>query len=231
MFPIRDAHRSSTIPIVNYTIIVINILIFFLQIMVPNPGLFVRLYGFTPANFALMDSASVMTIFSSMFLHGGFLHIALNLWFLHIFGDNVEDRLGHIRYALFYLASGTAAVFAQYAVFPGSQIPLIGASGAIAGVTGAYFVIFRQSYIHTAVLTMFGGLRMVKMPAWIFLGYWFVLQVFSGVGSIVTLQYNQGGVAFFAHIGGFVFGYLAAKSFYNPKKKSIFNLESSPFLN
>jgi membrane associated rhomboid family serine protease len=192
-----------------------------LQIMSPDPDLFVRTYGFISENFMKSVPGSVFTIFSSMWLHGGILHVVSNLWFLHIFGDNVEDRLGHIRYLGFYIVAGVAALLVQYLFNPTSAVPLIGASGAIAGVTGAYFVIFKHSEILALVPTFFGIWQRVKLPAWFFLGYWFVLQVFSGVGSFASMSADGGGVAFFAHIGGFVFGYLVALLFYKPRPVEI----------
>lgn len=210
MFPIRDTHASKGFPIVNYLIIIGNILIFILQMVSPDPDAFIRAYGF------VSSPGLDFTIFSSMWLHAGILHIASNLWFLHIFGDNVEDRLGHIRYAVFYVAAGVAALLVQYSFYPTSTVPLIGASGAIAGVTGAYFVIFKHSEILALVPTFFGIWQKVRLPAWFFLGYWFVLQIFSGIGAITTVSADGGGIAFFAHIGGFIFGYIVALLFYRP---------------
>jgi len=152
-----------------------------------------------------------------MWMHGGFLHIIFNLWFLHIFGDNVEDRIGHIRYFLFYVITGIFAVAAQYLIDPTSPIPLIGASGAIAGVTGGYLHLFKDARIVALVPSFFGLMHRVVLPSWIFLGYWFALQVISGVGSFASIEVNGGGVAFFAHIGGFVAGYVLAV-FVSPKK-------------
>ncbi|MBI4225738.1 rhomboid family intramembrane serine protease [Candidatus Roizmanbacteria bacterium] len=211
MFPIRDSTPRSRFPIVNYLIIAITIYVFFIQISSPDFEAFVFQYGFVPARFNLLDLSSYRYILYSIFLHGGLFHIASNLWFLHIFGDNVEDRIGHFWYAIFYILAGVAAVFAQLGFNLGSSIPMIGASGAISGVAGAYFVFFRHSKVETLVPTFFGFYDIIELPVWFFLGYWFVIQVFSGVGSLVTYDIQQGGVAFFAHIGGFVFGYLLAK--------------------
>ena len=130
---------------------------------------------------------------------------------MHIFGDNVEDRLGHLNYLIFYILAGVAAVFAQYFFNLGSNIPMIGASGAISGVTGAYFVLFPRGRIKAIVPVFFGFYDIIILPAWFFLGYWFIIQIFSGVGSLVTFDINQGGVAWFAHIGGFLFGYIIGK--------------------
>ncbi|MBI4008847.1 rhomboid family intramembrane serine protease [Candidatus Roizmanbacteria bacterium] len=211
MFPIRDSTPRQSFPFVNYLIIAITIYAFFIQITSPDFDAFVFQYGFVPSRFKALDLESYRYILYSIFLHGGLFHIASNLWFLHIFGDNVEDRLGHIIYPIFYILAGVIAVFVQLAFNLGSSIPMIGASGAISGVAGAYFVLFRDSKIKSLVPTLFGFYDIIELPAWFFLGYWFVIQVFSGVGSLVTFDLQQGGVAFFAHIGGFVFGYLVAK--------------------
>ena len=141
------------------------------------------------------------------------MHIFSNLWFLHIFGDNVEDRMGHLNYLLFYILSGITAVFSQYFFSLGSNIPMIGASGAISGVAGAYFVFYPQGKIKALVPTFFGFYDIVVLPAWFFLGYWFLIQLLSGFGSLVTFDINQGGVAWFAHIGGFLFGYITGRRF------------------
>ncbi|OGK23217.1 hypothetical protein A3C24_00990 [Candidatus Roizmanbacteria bacterium RIFCSPHIGHO2_02_FULL_37_24] len=210
MFPIRDTRSSSSIPFINYAIIFINIFVFILYIGSVDIESFIRTFGFTPADFNAFNPFSYLPIFTSMWMHGGILHLVLNMWFLHIFGDNVEDRVGHFRYLIFYILAGTAAVFSQYIFNTQSIVPIIGASGAISGITGMYIVYFPHSRIQALVPSLFGFWHMIKLPSWFFLGYWFVIQVFSGVGSLATIQYNEGGVAFFAHIGGFVFGYLIA---------------------
>jgi len=212
MFPIRDLTPRRSFPIVNYLIIAITIYVFFIQISSPDFEAFVFQYGFVPARFNFFDLSSYRYILYSIFLHGGLIHIASNLWFLHIFGDNVEDRMGHFWYPIFYILAGVVAVFAQLLFNQGSSIPMIGASGAISGVSGAYFALFKHSKIKSLVPTFFGFYDIIELPAWFFLGYWFVIQLFSGVGSLVAYDINQGGVAFFAHIGGFVFGYLIAKN-------------------
>lgn len=211
MFPIKDSTPRRSFPIVNYLIIGFTIFVFFLQISAPSFEAFVFQFGFVPSRFDFLDLSSYKYILYSIFLHGGIFHIGSNLWFLHIFGDNVEDRMGHLKYLIFYILAGTVAVFAQLFFNFGSNIPMIGASGAISGVTGAYFVLFRHSKIESLVPTFFGFYNIVELPAWFFLGYWFVIQLFSGVGSLVAYDINQGGVAFFAHIGGFIFGYLTSK--------------------
>lgn len=144
-------------------------------------------------------------------MHGGFFHIISNMWFLHIFGDNLEDRFGHFKYLLFYLVGGFAATMVQYFISSESIIPMIGASGAVAAVAGAYFVFFKQHTVKTLVV-IFLFWDVIELPASFVLGYWFITQVFAGVGSLAAYDLNQGGIAFFAHIGGFIFGWLAAKS-------------------
>lgn len=223
MIPLYDTNTRKSFPFINYLIIGVNIFVFVLQLMAVNVDAFITTYAFIPARFSFINPATFMQIFTSMWLHGGFLHIISNMWFLHIFGDNVEDRLGHFRYIFFYVTSGIAAVAAQYIISPASSIPLIGASGAIAGVTGAYFLLFRRSRVVALVPSFFGFWHRVELPSWIFLGYWFVLQIISGFGSLAAAGSDKGGVAFFAHIGGFVCGYVLAllmRSDKNSEEKS-----------
>lgn len=179
---------------------------FYLQVTAADVEAFTQTYAFIPSQFNFFDSTTYFYVFSAMFMHGGLAHIASNLWFLHIFGDNVEDRFGHIRYLIFYLLSGFAATMAQYSIAPSSEILMLGASGAISGVAGAYFVFFKNSTVRTFI---FMGFANISAP--LFLGYWFLLQVYSGVNSLQTMSGEEGGVAWFAHIGGFVAGYLLAK--------------------
>lgn len=211
MFPIRDSHPRERFPIVNWLIIILTGYVFYLQLASSDFERFIYQYGFVPARFVFTDLNTWRPVLTSIFLHGGFMHIVSNLWFLHIFGDNVEDRLGHLVYALFYLGAGVAATLLQYLFTVHSVIPMIGASGAISGVLGAYFVLYRKSAIKSLVFTPFGLFTTVELPAFIFLGYWFVLQFFNGVGSLMVM--DQGGVAWFAHVGGFTYGYLLAKRF------------------
>lgn len=207
MIPIRDSHPTRSFPFINYLIILTTIFVFLMQISAPDFEEFIFTYGFVPSRFNFFDWESYKYILYSIFLHGGWFHLISNLWFLHIFGDNVEDYLGHFSYLGFYLLGGVFAVFAQLIFNFGSNIPMIGASGAISAVAGAYFVLFKKSKIEALVPGFFGLLHLVELPAWFFLGYWFFIQVFSGVGSLVTFDIQQGGVAWFAHIGGFVFGW------------------------
>ena len=155
-------------------------------------------YALIPADF------SWLSVLTSMFLHGGWMHVIGNMLYLWIFGDNVEDRLGHARFLLFYLASGCAAALLQVVFNPSSQVPMLGASGAIAGVMGAYFVLYPESRVLTAVF-VFVFFDLVEIPAIFFLGIWFVMQLLSGVGSL-GISSTGGGTAFWAHVGGFVVG-------------------------
>ncbi len=208
MFPLGDSTPRRSFPFVNYLIILVNILIFLVQLSALDFEAFVNQYAFIPSHFSFIHLDSYRFILYSLFLHGGWFHILSNMWFLHIFGDNIEDEFGHFKYLLFYLAGGVVATLSQYFLDPQSLIPMLGASGAISAVAGAYFVLFRSSTVRTLIF-FFLTIDVVELPVWFFLGYWFVIQLFSGVGSLVT--YQEGGVAWFAHVGGFIFGFLIAK--------------------
>jgi hypothetical protein len=201
MIPLRDTLPSRSAPVVTLLLIAVNAMIFLYEMSL-EPFLrnhFVYQYALIPAKLQIPDFVT------SMFLHGGWMHLIGNMWFLWIFGDNVEDVLGKGKYLFFYLASGVAAAFAQYLAAPDSRIPIVGASGAIAGVMGAYMVKFPHARILT-LLPLFVFFTTVEVPAVLILVYWFVLQFFSGVGSIAHSSASQGGVAYWAHIGGFVAG-------------------------
>lgn len=207
MFPLRDSTPRTTFPYINYLIIALNVAVFVYQLFLPNMDKFIYQYAFIPKEFNAADLKSYFYIFTSMFIHGGIFHLVSNVWFLHIFGDNVEDEIGHIRYLIFYLLAGVAATLLQYAFIQHSEIPMIGASGAISGVAGAYFFLFRKSKVIALVTYFFWIWDIVELPVWFFLGYWFIIQLFASIGSIVAFQLNSGGVAYLAHLGGFVFGY------------------------
>lgn len=211
MLPLRDENPRRTVPVVTYLLVALNVLAFLWQLSL-GTSLERVLYGiaFVPARFWIPGYwvADVMTIVISMFLHGSLLHIGSNMLYLWIFGDNIEDRLGHGRYLLFYLLCGFLATFAHAFFSPASRIPAIGASGAIAGVLGAYLVLYPRAQVMT-LIPIFFLITIRHIPAIIILGFWFVLQLFSGVGSLgVTDAQDVGGVAYFAHIGGFVAGML-----------------------
>lgn len=201
MFPIGDDNSARRLqPVVTYALIAINVLVFLLELQ--NGDNFIQQWAFIPARFAADPSGDAVTILSAMFMHGGWMHLGGNMLYLWIFGDNVEDRLGHVRFLLFYLVAGLAATFAQYSVNAASTVPNVGASGAIAGVLGAYLLMFPKARVDVLF-----GRQIVAMPAFLVLGFWIVLQLVSGVGSIAdTAQTEQGGVAYMAHVGGFIAG-------------------------
>jgi membrane associated rhomboid family serine protease len=203
MFPIGDDNSARrSFPIVTCVLIAINVAVFLLEL---NAGdAFITEWAFVPARFNAGPAANAFTVLSAMFMHGGWMHLGGNMLYLWIFGDNVEDRLGPVRFAIFYLLAGLAATFAQFMVNPASSIPNVGASGAIAGVLGAYLLMFPKARVDVLL-----GRQVVAMPAFIVLGFWVVLQMVSGVGSIAdTAQTEQGGVAYMAHVGGFIAGVL-----------------------
>ena len=201
MFPISDVIPSRTTPFVTVSLIAINVVVFLYQVTLSDLALelFVGTYALIPAWF------SWPALFTSQFLHAGWMHAIGNMLYLWIFGDNVEDRLGHGRFLIFYLASGAAAALLQMLFNPFSNVPMVGASGAIAGVMGAYFVLYPHSRVLTAVfLVIFFDI--IEIPAIFFLGIWFLMQLLSGVGSLGASNAAGGGTAFWAHIGGFVVG-------------------------
>ncbi|MGD9498544.1 MAG: rhomboid family intramembrane serine protease [Armatimonadota bacterium] len=212
MIPLRDNIRSRRFPYVTVAIIVACVLVFFAQLVaMPGQG---EDYAFRPIMLSPLRGPGLGEAFGalllSMFMHGSLMHIGGNMLFLWVFGDNVEDRMGHLRYLIFYLAAGVVATLAHSVttvVTGGAELPLVGASGAIAGVLGAYFVLLPYSRVRTLVFLFF-FVTVVDLPAPIFLVYWFVLQLFQGVGSIGL----QTGVAYAAHIGGFAAGYLIARA-------------------
>jgi membrane associated rhomboid family serine protease len=209
MLPIQDEIRAHRFPFVNYSLIALNIIVFILELMA-GPNLETALYeiALIPANVtAGFDLGDLKAIFTSMFLHAGLSHLLGNMIYLWIFGDNVEDRIGHFWYLVFYLAGGIVAAFAHVALNPNSVIPTVGASGAIAAVLGAYLILFPQVKVLTFVPIGF-FLRLTLLPASLLLGFWFVLQLFNGLLTLGLA--DMGGTAFWAHIGGFVFGVLVA---------------------
>ena len=191
--PYKDENVSASTPYVTYALIAVNVVVFVWSLF--NFENIINTYGFKPVEF------SVLTIFTSMFLHGGIDHIFGNMWFLFIFGDNVEDKLGKAKYLIFYLAAGVAASLVQFATNTGSMVPSIGASGAISGVLGAYLVFFPKVRVHIA-----SGFGSSTVPAYFMLIFWFVLQLIFGAVSFVGA--TGSGIAFWAHVGGFVFGYV-----------------------
>ena len=203
MIPLRDSQPSRATPVVTIAIIALNVAAFLYELMLDpySRNHFIAVYGVIPARLQLID------LFTSMFLHGGWMHLIGNMWFLWIYGDNVEDILGKGQYILFYLGCGAAAALTQVLLSPGSRAPVIGASGAIAGVMGAYVVKFPRSRI-TTLLAIFIFWTTVDIPAVLILVYWFLLQLLNGAASIVYSSHAQGGTAWFAHVGGFLAGIL-----------------------
>jgi membrane associated rhomboid family serine protease len=201
MIPLRDTQPSSVTPFVTILIIFANILVFLYELSLDNFSLnhLISVYGVIPDRFQYSD------LLTSTFLHGGWLHLIGNMWFLWIYGDNVEDVLGHAKFLLFYLLCGAMAGLIHVAVNSDSGVPTIGASGAIAGVMGAYMIKFPHSRVLTLV-PIFIFITTIEIPAFLILVYWFVIQIFSGLGSVGYSNVSRGGVAWFAHIGGFVTG-------------------------
>ena len=201
MFPLRDSEKSASTPFVTVGLILVNLLAFFYELSLDDFSLnhFLAQWGTVPRDFEFMD------IFTSMFLHGGWIHVIGNVWFLWIFGDNIEDILGHTNYLIFYLLCGLAGGLLHVVFNSNSAVPAIGASGAISGVMGAYLARFPRSRIHT-LLFFFIFATTIEVPAMLMIGYWFVVQLFSGFGHLAMAGGDRGGTAWFAHIGGFVAG-------------------------
>ncbi len=213
MFPIRDTIRSRSVPLVNWLIIIANVMVFFFQSALSLPALerFAQTWALVPANIDPGNPLTWYPFLTHMWLHGSLFHLISNMWTLVIFGDNIEDRLGSGRYLLFYILGGVSAGLLQYFFSTDLNIPALGASGAIAAVMGAYFLFFPRSRVVTLVPVFIFG-WFVEIPAVFYLGIWFVTQVFSGVASL-GMPAGMGGVAWWAHIGGFLFGLLMAKPF------------------
>jgi membrane associated rhomboid family serine protease len=204
MFPIGDDNtQERTFPVATYVLIALNVLFFLVELSGGDE--FIKQWAFVPARFSAAPGSNAVTILTSMFMHGGWMHLFGNMLFLWIFGDNVEDRFGHLQFLLFYLLVGLAATLAQFALAPHSSLPNVGASGAIAGVLGAYILMFPQSRVNVLL-----GRQIVAMPALAVIGIWIAIQLFSGVGSIAHTDETSdvGGVAYMAHIGGFFAGFL-----------------------
>jgi membrane associated rhomboid family serine protease len=201
MLPIGDDDSARrTVPLVTYALIVLNVLFFFVELS--GGDAFIGKWAFVPRRFLANPTADILTLFTSMFMHAGWLHLGGNMLYLWIFGDNVEDRFGHIKFTIFYLLCGLAATFAQLAFSLGSNVPNLGASGAIAGVLGAYILLFPQGRVR-----VLQGQQVIQVSALIVIGFWIVLQLFSGIGSISNTA-DTGGVAYMAHIGGFIAGFV-----------------------
>ncbi|MEO8356583.1 MAG: rhomboid family intramembrane serine protease [Chloroflexota bacterium] len=212
MFPLYDTVRSLKFPLVNLILIVANVLAFLYEIQMESSALeeFIFTWGLIPGHFLSDPSSGWTNILTSMFLHGGWFHIINNMWVLFIFGDNVEARMGSIRYLIFYLLGGTAAGLMQTYILPFSDKPMIGASGAVAGVLGAYLILFPRSRI-ASIVPLFFIFTLIEIPAFIFLLFWFASQLYSGLFAV---QGGGGsGIAWWAHIGGFIFGVVMVSFF------------------
>ncbi len=211
MIPLRDSNPSRTIPFVNYLLIAVNVLAFLLEVSLGRGMTKLILHlGLVPYNFVddiqriQINVGTILPLFSSMFLHGGWMHLIGNMLFLYIFGDNVEDRFGHFKYLVFYFIAGLTAAGTQIYMFPNSEVPMVGASGAIAGVLGAYVFMFPSAKILT-LIPIFFFFQLIELPAFLFLGIWFLMQILSGLFAL-GIGADAGGVAWWAHIGGFVAG-------------------------
>jgi hypothetical protein len=225
MLPLKDDQPRYSTPYVNWLLIGLNLVVFFFQFMqeIQDPkgaDLFIRQFGEVPSHLAAFLAGSrrysledvVLPFFTSMFLHGSWMHVIGNVWGLYIFGDNVEDYLGHFKYLLFYLLAGVLAMSAQVAVDVHSTTPAVGASGAVAGVLGAYFVLYPRARVLTWVFELL--VVVVWLPAWIVLGFWFVWNFLNGTNAMLAVhRQNMGGIAFWAHVGGFIAGMAMIKLF------------------
>jgi membrane associated rhomboid family serine protease len=206
VFPISDDNRGRrTMPIVTWSLIVINVLIYAYQASLDRLGLQSFLDDWATVPLEISSGQALFTLITCAFLHGSWFHLGSNMLFLWIFGDNVEDVMGHVKYLIFYILCAVGASYAQVLVDPDSRIPMVGASGAISGLLAAYIILFPHGRIRTLII--FGiFITATMLPAWVMIGYWFVIQLINGLGSLNTIGDSGGGVAFFAHIGGFVAG-------------------------
>jgi membrane associated rhomboid family serine protease len=226
VIPLKDINTSSTRPVVNTLLVAINVIAFFYELSLGRDiEQFLRQFGVVPVDIMGDQTVSlfdrVRPLVTSMFLHGGWLHLIGNMLFLWVFGDNVEDRFGHFRYLLFYLAGGFAASLAHILFNADSTVPTIGASGAVAAVLGAYSFLFPGARV-LALVPLGFFLQTMEIPAKLFLGLWFVLQFLSGATSLAVSRAAQaGGVAWWAHIGGFLFGFLLALAFYRDRRRRV----------
>ncbi len=226
VIPLRDLNPTRRAPVLNYVLIALNVVVWLYQAGLNDWALggtpttefemFVKRWGAVPYYLTQEPSfASYLTPFTSMFMHGGWLHLIGNMWFLHVFGDNIEDELGRARYFAFYILSGLGAVALQVAIDPGSRMPMVGASGAIAGVLGGYMMLHPRARVLTLV-PIFVFIQFVELPAFLFIFVWFGLQLLYGMTSLGAPEAAAGGIAFFAHIGGFLVGLAIVRLFRLP---------------
>jgi membrane associated rhomboid family serine protease len=212
MIPLRDVIPSRTTPWITYLLIALNVLVFFFELSLDSKDVaeFIFAFGLVPAEFNWVN------VITAMFVHGGWIHLGGNLLSLWIFGDNIEDRMGHVRYLVFYLLAGVVGNLAQVAAIPNSSVPLVGASGAIAGVMGAYLVLFPYSRI-LVMIFLFVFIDVVEIPAVFFLAFWFFMQLLSGVGQLAKVP--GANVGFWAHVGGFLTGVIGVWIFRKPERQ------------
>lgn len=222
MIPLRDTIRSRSFPIVTWLLILANAVVFFFELSL-GPRLlerFIFAFGMVPARLSLAHPWSLLTLLTATFLHGGWMHFLGNMWTLYIFGDNVEDRMGSGRFLLFYLLGGVAANLMQAWAYPNSHVPAIGASGSIAAVLGAYFLFFPHARVITLVPFFFLP-WFVEIPAVFYLGMWFLTQFYSGLFALaLPAQASMGGIAWWAHVGGFLFGFFLGRAFQRPQPRT-----------
>lgn len=223
MIPYKDDNPTYSFPFFTVTIIGLNIGIYLIQTFTGNTERFALLYGAIPSSILTFQSTQpihpFLTVFSSMFLHGGLFHLAGNMLYLWIFGNNIEDSLGHFKFLLFYLLAGVFAAY-SHAILegPSSNIPMIGASGAISGILGAYLVLYPHAKVHT--LMFFGFfVQVIKIPALIVIGFWAIIQILNGI--VTASIAAQGGVAWFAHVGGFLFGLVTIR-LWRPRRRFVY---------
>ncbi len=224
MIPIKDNVRSVSFPFVNILLILASIAVFSVELRQPSAQAmeqFVNKWALFSGPLVNKPFGNWYRVISSMFLHGGWFHLIGNMLYLWVFGDNVEDRVGHVRYLLFYFAVGSAAMMTEVFLFPGVSSPMLGASGAIAGVMGAYFVLYPKAKVMTAI-PIFIFLKFIEITAIFFLGFWFIIQAFNGYGSLVTIAsgaIDMSGVAWWAHAGGFLAGVIFIFFFRKSQRK------------
>ena len=231
MLPLRDNIPSRSLPLVNWALIALNVLVFIYQTGLKPLALnnLINTYGVIPAQLSLAHPSTWIPLVTAIFLHGGWFHLISNMWVLFIFGDNIEDRMGHFRYLGFYVLGGVFANVLQAMITPSSLVPAIGASGAIAAVLGGYFFLFPRARVVT-LIPIFLYPWIVEISAFIFLGFWFIMQLYSGFQSLSMPEGTSvGGIAWWAHIGGFVFGIFAVLIFgRRPKPAPYFNRQWPP---
>ncbi|MBI5026729.1 MAG: rhomboid family intramembrane serine protease [Nitrospirae bacterium] len=221
MIPFKDDNPTTHFPFITISFILLNTIIFLFQFTYPGDSTTLAFsYGAIPAAILTMESVQpihpAITVFTSMFMHGGLFHIAGNMLYLWIFGNNIEDKLGRMRFIIFYLLCGIIAAYSHAIIEPSSNVPMIGASGAVSGILGAYVLLFPKARVHTLIFLGF-FIQVVRIPALIVIGFWAIIQFVNGIISTATIP--QGGVAWFAHIGGFLIGILTIKLFLKTRRR------------